>query len=329
MIIRQSLKIAAVWSLVAVLLYWRLEIAAWATSSRIYAALDNSWVGSLLLFVALVSMPEPAPGVLAIALGVLSTPLSALTHAGARFLGPDPSYKLFIFVAPALIASVYWVNGLLLLFMELYWTGGSPIRQYKLQPKKGMKREEVPKLVRNVLVGTAMIPLIGAASYAVNRASGGVIRFDGPVPSHLEMALNMFFAVLVNELVFFYVHWLFHANKWLYKHVHKVHHEFTAPNALAAIYCHPAELVLADFIPLGTGIFLFRFHYVTVVVYIVFTVLGTQTHHCGYRWPWIPSHGNQPTFHDTHHEKFNVNYGNMGFFDAIHGTLRAPAPKGD
>ena len=48
-----------------------------------------------------------------------------------------------------------------------------------------------------------------------------------------------------------------------------------------------------------------------------FAVLGTQTHHCGYRWPWTPGFDHQPDFHDFHHEKFNTNYGLTGWCDAL------------
>ena len=59
-------------------------------------------------------------------------------------------------------------------------------------------------------------------------------------------------------------------------------------------------------------------HY--TVVWTVFAVLATQTHHCGYRWPWTPFFDHQPDFHDFHHEKFNTTYGLTGWCDALHGT---------
>mmetsp|Transcript_109176 Transcript_109176/g.250467 ORF Transcript_109176/g.250467 Transcript_109176/m.250467 type:complete len:185 (-) Transcript_109176:55-609(-) len=181
----------------------------------------------------------------------------------------------------------------------------------------------------NILMNLGcVVPVIAYVGYLVDARLGGLLRVERATPSHLEMALHMAFSVFVNEVTFFYGHWLFHANKTLYKKFHKVHHEFTAPNALAAVYCHPVELIVSDFLPLGAGIFLFRAHYVTGLIWILAAVLGTQTHHCGYRWPWIPGHGHQPNFHDVHHEKFNVNYGNLRFLDMIHGTMAVEHSKG-
>ena len=51
--------------------------------------------------------------------------------------------------------------------------------------------------------------------------------------------------------------------------------------------------------------------------------LGTQTHHSGYRLPWIADFDEQPDFHDFHHQRFNCCFGNLGWLDALHGTRGA------
>ena len=57
-------------------------------------------------------------------------------------------------------------------------------------------------------------------------------------------------------------------------------------------------------------------------MWIVGACLGTQTHHSGYRLPWIASFDEQPDFHDYHHQRFNCCYGNIGWLDALHGTSK-------
>ena len=64
------------------------------------------------------------------------------------------------------------------------------------------------------------------------------VRFEGPLPPFSERIWMCVAHVFVNELIFFYAHWALHKGS-LYKCIHKQHHEFTAPFALAALHAHP------------------------------------------------------------------------------------------
>jgi len=224
-------------------------------------------------------------------------------------------YQKVVWMMTSVFVVFYWTNGLLLMALEHFFA--KRMHSYKVQKElKSHSRPGNGKLIRNIMVNTCLVPLIALAI-------GLSLNFrptDFDVPGPFEMFLSLLAAVAVNEIMFFYGHWMFHANKFLYGNVHKVHHEFKAPCALAAVYCHPFELVVSDFMPLGAGIVLFNTNLYFAATFTAFGVLGTQSHHCGFRWPWIASHGHQPDFHDYHHEKFNCNYGNLGCLDALHAT---------
>ena len=172
------------------------------------------------------------------------------------------------------------------------------------------------------------------------------------LPTGMERFGHMIIYVVMDEVVFFYGHWWLHANKspWFnYKIVHKIHHEFTSPIALTASYCHPVEMLISNVLPLCGGMFCCGSHLFTGMAWAAFAVLGnphlisssphphlilaqssrhphpifltgTQTHHCGYRWPWTPGFDHQPDFHDFHHKKFNTNYG-------LTGKSSSPTPQ--
>ena len=72
----------------------------------------------------------------------------------------------------------------------------------------------------------------------------------------------------------------------LYKHIHKIHHKYSAPFGLAAEYAHPAEVMI-----LGTGtiagpllycFFTRNLHILTVYIWITLRLFQAVDAHSGY-----------------------------------------------
>lgn len=298
----------------------------------IQEALEGTNFAYGALFVLLSKVPEPSPLVILLSAILTFSPPRAfwqylvtdLVPQVDKLTGLDASSGKI--VAMGLILSivfciVYWTNGLLLLLVEKCFPKWAST--YRVQVLKPGSRPGLGRLILSLMLTFAFVlPMyvVVLGPFAFKR-----VRFTPELPGPWEMFSHMIISVLCNEIIFFYGHWLMHANKFLYKTIHKTHHEFKAPMGLAAIYCHPLEFFLSDLMPLGFGLIMYTScNAWTVAVWVCFAVLATQTHHSGVRWPWIDlfsaSLEAQPNFHDFHHEKFSVNYGAMGWLDDLHGT---------
>ena len=121
--------------------------------------------------------------------------------------------------------------------------------------------------------------------------------------------------ILVEEVGFYYSHVALHSSI-LYKHIHKIHHEWTAPIGLTALYAHPLEHVLSNLLPIAMGPLLIGSHLITTWTWYCIALVSTIISHSGYHLPLLPS----PEFHDFHHFKFNQCFGACGLLDYIHGT---------
>lgn len=187
-------------------------------------------------------------------------------------------------VIPCLVLVVYWVHGLLHLLVDL--TRWPPLYQYKIQSSKHLQTSRLPTLfstLAKVQLGVflPLCYLLGLVS--VNTRYGlWVEAGDLGLPTNREICLHILGFAVVDEVLFYSSHRLAH-HRSLYRHVHKVHHEWTAPLALASDYCHPLEHLLVNVLPNIAYALIFGSDPFSYLIWWVLGYLGSQTNHSGYR----------------------------------------------
>ncbi|CAO3627895.1 unnamed protein product [Mucor hiemalis] len=240
-----------------------------------------------------------------------------------------------------------WVTGILAFVMHeiVYFGRFLPFlacdyipyfKQYKIQQNKVNTPEDIWKCTKQVLYQHFVFegPLIFLFHPMATMLG---MNIDAPFPEwrYIWPQIAIFF---VFEDAFHYaVHRLMH---WppLYKKIHKVHHEYSAPFGIAAEYAHPLETSILGFGTIGGPLVYhtvqkyyfqggrnWQLHLFTMLFWIVCRLFQAIDCHSGYDFPWSLRHfvpfWAGADHHDYHHEKFIGNYASsFRWWDYIFGT---------
>jgi sterol desaturase/sphingolipid hydroxylase (fatty acid hydroxylase superfamily) len=210
-------------------------------------------------------------------------------------------FTLVVLVSIVLSISSYWIPALLWTFAENQWD----MDKYKIQPNRHITREDYIKcfkvVVRNHLV--VNIPL-HFVFYFLSIQFG--YSLTGQLPDGLVYFRDMAVFLVIEESWYFFTHWYIHlringralhSNARAYELIHKKHHEFVAPTAMAGQYATILEQLIVNILPIMIGPLFMKSHIVTFWSWILMATYSNVRSHSGHGLPFSKA----PLFHDFHH----------------------------
>ena len=203
----------------------------------------------------------------------------------------------------------------------LAWLEPAWARSWRIQLRRPRAQDLVGRSIVRWLANTAV-------AFALMTVAWPWVHFGRaaffPLPSWHEVLGQFLVFVYLDDLLFYWAHRALHG-RWLFKHVHAVHHRIYTPWAITGNYSHPAEFVITATLAL-LGPALFHSHPLTIWIWIAWRQWEAAEGHCGYDLPFSPSlllpGSDGALHHDFHHAKVRGNYaGFLRHVDTVFGTL--------
>lgn len=158
------------------------------------------------------------------------------------------------------------------------------------------------------------------------------MQISAPFPPLWKMAFQIALFFVLEDAWHYWQHRFLHWGP-MYKYVHKIHHQYSAPFGMAAEYASPIEVAFLGLGTVGVPIVWCALtgdlHVFTMYMWIVLRLFQAIDAHSGYDFPismrhWFPWWGGAD-FHDKHHEKFIGNYSSsFRWWDYICDTENSP-----
>jgi sterol desaturase/sphingolipid hydroxylase (fatty acid hydroxylase superfamily) len=227
---------------------------------------------------------------------------------------------IFIWGSTLLNIIVYWSVGLFYLMIDFF-----RIKKFKIQNKNYplyttnsdsylLNWNLLYTTIKTVLFNQIIInPIIAYMIYYCTYININI--GEKPFPSSINIIYDVFKSLLIVEFAFYYMHRILHI-PFVYKHIHSIHHTYSAPIAISALYSHPIEYIFSNIIPVVLGPLLCQSHLFTFLLFQFIAIVNTVSVHSGYKIPFLIN----PTTHDIHHMKYKYNFGVIDILDRIHGT---------
>ncbi|KAK7274815.1 hypothetical protein RIF29_15914 [Crotalaria pallida] len=216
---------------------------------------------------------------------------------------------------------VYWI------YSGIYVVLGLFSENYRLHSKQDEDEKNLVSksaVVKGVLLQQVVQAMVATLLFAV---TGSDSQDANQNASLLVSARQFVIAMLVMDTWQYFMHRYMHHNKFLYKHIHSLHHRLVVPYSFGAQYNHPVEGFLLDTIGGALSFLVSGMSPRASIFFFSFATIKTVDDHCGL---WLPGNlfhiffHNNSAYHDIHHQlygnKYNYSQPFFVMWDRILGT---------
>ena len=119
--------------------------------------------------------------------------------------------------------------------------------------------------------------------------------------SYIHIMISIILSLVFTDILFYTFHRMMHYNKYLYKNIHRVHHDIVNPYSISFQYCHTIESIMNE-TSVTLPIILSGLPYEMMYIWFIGAHLNTCVSHSGYINPE----------HDNHHHYKICEFGVSG-----------------
>lgn len=205
-------------------------------------------------------------------------------------------------------------------------------------PPMALVRREVSRCASSVVIVTLLDALLEAAAErgSIPAFQSGWLDTSGGAVSVVSAArqlLSPLALIAWGDAHFYWTHRLLHEVPWLFRHVHKAHHESFCPDPFSGLSFHPIEGAIYFSSMLVWAAFPVRLRWM-YTLYKLGLILSPINGHLGHgpassdpvarpSESWVPLLGwvvGDARHHEIHHARFLYNYSALPFWDWAMGT---------